>query len=241
MFIGVTYEARARIAIWAGDDQAVEEYSRLTAREYRHGRGSPLAARYEQLMDEARQGGKDALPQLSEFESRLASPSSLFSRASATAMVTQAMRGAETNGERAERALTLIVDMYAAPDGHLYLFTEQELRLAASHGASAPPRGLDKFVKDFLDRCFFEPEDETGVLDEGTVQADTLLEFADQRGVKYQPVLLMSVAGEVLSYAGAAAVAVGDGAERRPDAELITALSVHLAAAGHVRKVSLRS
>ena len=43
LILGRSYEARARIAIWAGDDAALTEYADLTAREYRHGRR--LAAR----------------------------------------------------------------------------------------------------------------------------------------------------------------------------------------------------
>lgn len=68
--LGASYEARARVAIWAGDSAAVEFYSGLTAREYRHGRGSPLGARYERLAREASGAGMRA-PELSEFESTL--------------------------------------------------------------------------------------------------------------------------------------------------------------------------
>ena len=55
----------------AADQGAIEEYGRLTANEYRHGEGSPLGARYERLMDEARSAGVHVLPQLTEFETKL--------------------------------------------------------------------------------------------------------------------------------------------------------------------------
>jgi hypothetical protein len=69
--LGAIYEARTRVAIWAADQVAIEEYGRLTANEYRHGEGSPLGARYERLMDEARSAGVHVLPQLTEFETKL--------------------------------------------------------------------------------------------------------------------------------------------------------------------------
>ena len=52
--LGVTYEARARVAMLAGDEEAFQKYARLASIEYRHGFGSPLGALYERLMDEAR-------------------------------------------------------------------------------------------------------------------------------------------------------------------------------------------
>ena len=68
--------SRARIAIWAGDQAAVERYGRLTAEQFRHGRGSTLGARYERLMEEARGAGVLVLPELSPFETcRTISPS----------------------------------------------------------------------------------------------------------------------------------------------------------------------
>jgi tetratricopeptide (TPR) repeat protein len=54
LHLGATYEARARIAIWAGDGAGIERYTQLTAQEYRHGSGSALGARYEGLMGEVR-------------------------------------------------------------------------------------------------------------------------------------------------------------------------------------------
>jgi hypothetical protein len=47
LHLGASYEARARVAIAAADPAAIETYARLTAGEYRHGRNSPLGARYE--------------------------------------------------------------------------------------------------------------------------------------------------------------------------------------------------
>ena len=55
--LGASYEARAQIAIWAGDPVAFDSYGRLTASEYRHGQGSPFGARYERLVQDAQRAG----------------------------------------------------------------------------------------------------------------------------------------------------------------------------------------
>src|SRR5262249_350637 len=64
--LGATYEAGARVAIAAGDRDGFERYALLTAREYRHGRGSPLGARYERLADEGSALARAALPNLAD-------------------------------------------------------------------------------------------------------------------------------------------------------------------------------
>jgi tetratricopeptide (TPR) repeat protein len=43
--LGLSYEARARIAVWRSDAEAFEWFAALTAREYRHGAHTALAAR----------------------------------------------------------------------------------------------------------------------------------------------------------------------------------------------------
>ena len=69
--LGASYEARTRVAIWAGERAQVEHFGRLTAVEYRHGTSSALAARYEQLLHEAAAPGLAELPALSDVRSTL--------------------------------------------------------------------------------------------------------------------------------------------------------------------------
>jgi hypothetical protein len=66
--LGLSYEACARIAIVSGDEDQFDSFARLTAREYRHGAGSPLGARYDALINEARRRGFDPSPQLGSLE-----------------------------------------------------------------------------------------------------------------------------------------------------------------------------
>jgi len=67
--LGVVYEARAEVALWAGDPAAFANFASLTAREYRHGSGCPLSARYERLTNEARRRGIQSSVTLDDFAS----------------------------------------------------------------------------------------------------------------------------------------------------------------------------
>ena len=66
--LGLSYETCARIAIVSGDEDGFDRYARLTAREYRYRAGSPLGARYDALINEARRRGFDPSPHLGSVE-----------------------------------------------------------------------------------------------------------------------------------------------------------------------------
>src|SRR5206468_1807563 len=112
LHLGASYEARARVAIFSGERDAVDRYMALTAREYRHGQGSPLGARYERLVDEASRPNEKPLPKLSDFQSTELPMSA--TQASAFAFVSRVMKGAAGPDEKAERALRILCDAKAA-------------------------------------------------------------------------------------------------------------------------------
>lgn len=233
LHLGASYEACARVAIWEGDEAAVEEYSRLTAREYRHGQGSPLGARYERLMADARRTAKGVLPGLSDFQSSRLS-SAVFPQTSATVVVTQAMKGADGSRERAERALGILCHARSATAGHLYLFGDRGIRHAASHGPE-PPRGLSSFVEEYVQRELSEADVATEFVDgEATESSDTQNQFADGRGSIFYPILLTAMVDGGMRYAGVAALALPD-TPKAMDVELVVALGTHLVQAGDTR------
>jgi len=136
LHLGASYECRARMAIIAGDQPAVEIYGRLTADQYRHGRGSPLGVRYEALMAEARRAGVVVLPALSDFEIHTIGLTEMRGITSSTfAQVTSALRTVQDPEQRSQRALRLICEAYSADGGHLYLVRKtDELERTASQG-----------------------------------------------------------------------------------------------------------
>ena len=229
LLLGATYEARARIAIWAGDEGAVERYGRLTAQEYRHGLGSPLGARYERLMDEARRAVALTLPKLWQFEStRMAG-----NPESATAIVTQLLRGAETAKERALRVLQKLCSGRAANEGHLYLCGEGGPVLVASQGVEVPPDELLEYVREHLTRELESGSGETAMVSAASIPARaTPLVFADPSGRPHRPIFLTAVVNHTTRYAAIAVVVDGAGLSRTAEFALASALASHLIEAG---------
>jgi tetratricopeptide (TPR) repeat protein len=74
--LGLSYEARAQVAIWAGDEDALKHNAQLTAREYRYGARSPLSARYERLLNDAQRSGMLCTPELAGFKAGVRNVSS---------------------------------------------------------------------------------------------------------------------------------------------------------------------
>jgi hypothetical protein len=230
--LGATYELRTRIALWAQDRSAVEQFGSATAREYRHGRGSPLGARYERLMDEARRAGLPLLPQLSELEARLTTLS-LGGREATMAVVEQKMLGAEDADERAYRALRLLCDARLATAGHLFLLSKEGLSLRASHHADRPEPSLVVQVETFLVAEARADEAATAVASSQGVSTGRASAYWIDGGVPYQPVVLTGTIDGVSRPVGVLAVQVGE----RPLTQISTALlfdvvGTYLATAG---------
>jgi tetratricopeptide (TPR) repeat protein len=237
LILGASYEARARIAIWAGDEAALTEYAALTAREYRHGRRSPLGARWEQLMAEARRASKRALTHLVDFGStRL-----VTGPATSTAeMVSDSLRTSTTRQDRVQRTLKLLCDDRDATVGYLYLIAEPGLTLAASQGSSAPPEGLLEHLNEYLERELSGSGDATAFV---SAEMDSSLHarpcFRDDTGLEHRLVLLTTVAGGVARHAGVAVLVEGARTARPAGgAELVAALSTHLIEAGDARGIA---
>jgi tetratricopeptide (TPR) repeat protein len=225
--LGASYEARARVAIAAKDAVRADEYMRLTAREYRYGHGSALGARYERLLQEAQLAGGTRLPALTDFESGYGSGPT-----SATVVVTQAMKGAGGATERAGRALDLLCDERAAAVGHLYLFKDRGLKLAASRGALSPPKDFVAFIRRFLARELAGADEATRIgndLSAITEIADT--HFTDARGLNYYPFLLRGVVGREIRFTGVVALVLQERPEP-PDDNLVVAVSTHFIQSG---------
>ena len=235
LILGASYEARARIAIWAGDEAALTEYAGLTAREYRHGRRSPLGARWEQLMAEARRASKRALTHLADFGSTRTGPAT-----STAEMVSDSLRSSTTRQDRAQRTLKLLCDDRDATVGYLYLIAEPGLTLAASQGSSAPPEGLLEHLNEYLERELAGNADATAFV---SAEMGSSLHarpcFRDDTGIEHKLVLLTTVAGGVARHAGVAVLVEGARTGRPAGgAELVAALSTHLIEAGDARGIA---
>jgi tetratricopeptide (TPR) repeat protein len=226
LHLGATYEARARVAIWAGDSPSVQQFGRLTAREYRHGQGSPLAARYQRLIDESRAAVTRHLPSLWELETTRVEQAR---DGSLTSIVSSALEGAQPVRERAERALRLLCGEKARFEAHLYLYGESGLSLVASREAAFAPEGLRQHLSDYLFRELHACDGETIVSTDLTNPlSGAPAAFLDERGRRYAPICLVATIAGRARYAGVAVLVDPEHHDHQMAMNLASALGAHL-------------
>lgn len=220
--LGASYEARTRVAIWAGDTEAVETYAELTAREYRHGNGSALGARYERLMEEARAAGARDLPSL---------PADRADGRGVGAMdITRELARAPDATARAERALALLCEAFEARGGHLFLATQDgDLRHAATHPAHTErPPSLQPLVYEHFHAQLRSDFDATVLVDESEPAPGIAHQGGTSprgtHGSPYRPFLLQCEVNGIPLQLGVVALAVEAHRSPKPSALQIVTL-----------------
>jgi serine/threonine protein kinase/tetratricopeptide (TPR) repeat protein len=148
--MGLSYEARARIAIWAGDAEAFETFARLAAREYRHGARTALAARYERLINEAARSGLTTRVGLNELQAWATHDVSAVDDEERVTMVTRSLASARSTDERMDLALHAVCSAFGANLGHLYWVTPTAASLRASRGAEPASSELAEHVARYV-------------------------------------------------------------------------------------------
>jgi hypothetical protein len=191
--LGASYEARARVAIWAGDRDALQEFGRLTAAEYRYGKNSPLGGRYERLINEAGRSAGGRLPDLSEFSSttRAEIPSAKDGDGYAYALdAMRIMQGTTTLVERAARALGVLCTEYRATGGYLYAIRpDARLQLLATEGVAPPSDELAEWLSRQLARKLVI--ERTTIVDVPNVEGSTATVLSEQFDVTRAAVFLV--------------------------------------------------
>ena len=233
--MGLSYEARARIAIWSGDAEAFRHFSELTAREYRHGAHTTLAARYERLMNEAARAGMQPQLTLADFHALAASGTSSLLHDELLTLVTRSMAGHRSVPERAQVALQMICETHRARVGHLFLLTPAGPVLHASHNAAPPSTALAERVSEYVSERQRQAEEldemATGVVtDTPTPAPDSLLELDGRR---YELLALRSFQQAASTLVAVAMLERSD--EHSPaaqQAELLNALAAKLLQSG---------
>jgi tetratricopeptide (TPR) repeat protein len=229
--MGLSYEARARIAIWSGNAEAFERFSELAAREYRHGARGTLAARYELLMNEAARSGMHGKLSLAEFAA-IGGETSMRSRDELVTMVTRSMGGQRSSAERTLIALQMICAAYGARNGHLFLLTPAGPVLRASQGNAGPSTELAEHVSSYI----LAKQQQAGELDDMATDALSTDEPSPLERLtigRYQLLPLGCVVGTSSTLAGVAAVEVNQSRTlTEGHTELLNALASSLLQAG---------
>jgi hypothetical protein len=243
LWLGLSYEARAQIAIWTEDAAAFAHYARLTAREYRYGARSPLAARYERLMNEASRHGLRATASLADYASMLTSASTgIGGDEDSVTIVMRSMANKPVAQERARMALQLACVAHDVTAGHLYLLTETGLTLCASHGVEPPDAALTSAVQALVasERRRASELDEmaTGELEDESALSNTVA----VAGASYALRMLTCVIDDVGTLAGVVAFdATAAQARTERQTQLLKALALYLIRAGDSTGLRLSS
>jgi hypothetical protein len=238
--LGLSSEARARIAIWAEDGQAFEHYASLTAREYRYGANSPLGGRYERLLQEATRRGMHTTIQLSDFSTSTVLEDGTTALHDVHGAVLRAMAGAQHTEDRASRALRMLCETHGSSEGYLFLRSRGRslagLELGASYPRGTAPEGLHVLAHEHLlknqIRTDMISDIATGDL-EGEDQTHASSVRVD--GATYNLMLLSCAVGGVVRVAGVAALAPGAATgEALSRLLLLTSLATQFVQAGDV-------
>jgi hypothetical protein len=237
--LGLSYEARAQIAIWQQDTAAFDRYAILTAREYRYGADSALGARYARLINEAGRLGRRTRDSLADFATSSVIDSSSFASSDLNTFVSKTMARTRRAEERAQAALQLLCASRNTRAGHLYLASPAGLVLSASQGDPAPKPALEalrEFLAQTRDHADEIDEMVTGeLLEEATpsaiVQAD---------GVSYALLPLVCLVEDESTVAGVAAIALSDApVDVLRQGQLLNALATHLLETGEYTGVTI--
>jgi hypothetical protein len=233
--IGLSYEARARIALWKGDAEGFEHFARLTAQEYRHGARSPLGARYERLLNEAKRLGMRGGQALSELTGSSVISSHALMTQDLLTIVARNMTGKSRASERAEAALSLLCASRNATAGHLYLCSDSGLVLSASRGPAAGAE-LTTAAASFLEEGSARTE-AISDMDTGELADDLEATIVESNDCRYELLLLSClIAGENTAVAVAAVPVSKDVPDSLKQAQLLQVLAGHLQA--HATKLN---
>jgi hypothetical protein len=228
IYYGLALESAARIAIECGDAEAFKQFFARCWEQYGGGAYPPITARLERMLTAARRkqlvdATQDAAPDASAWPERV-----------------RAELGQATDaGDRARRALSLLLESSHAISGHLYGIKGAEIELMASHAPAAPEPALEKMLRDFL-RAESD-EDRTLALDEIALVRPSMRtrSAADRDGLRYFPFLLATGQGSRTIAAGVVALAFANGKLAALPAALTSAIGEELLAARNVTGITL--
>jgi tRNA A-37 threonylcarbamoyl transferase component Bud32 len=156
--VGMLYEARARIAIEAGDAATFERYVRLTQEEYLKAHNPALNVQVARLLDFAEERGVKpsqpiALPRASQ---QTAEPESQYET------LHSRMAECVDREDRARCALTLLLQNTTSSIGYLYgMQAERAVTLLAALPFPPADEGIDKWVESFASQWASVQDDHT--------------------------------------------------------------------------------
>jgi tetratricopeptide (TPR) repeat protein len=231
---GALHEARARIALSAGDAIAYHEHLAETEHHFRRTRNPALIARAERLSEAGTRHAAtwaaqdEPVTQASGPKGKREAEVSIVAAEAVTTpppkqirdWVSAVLSGCRGSGERATRALQLVVEEAHAASGYLYLRHHGQLVLAAPTWGEEPPHDLVRA----LAQAVAAPDEPPTVADirRGGEKLD------------WKPVPLVLKLGDKPYAIGGIAVVAGGMPLVEPSAELLAEIARELYEAGDV-------
>jgi hypothetical protein len=225
--LGLTYEARARMAIWAGDAAAFEHYARATAKEYRYADRSSLGTRYERLMNEAGRNGLQTSVRPADF----AVTSSAYSEVIASdeeRTVLERKPNEAAPADRARSALEQICKANGVAAGHLFLVDSGVPVLAASRGERGPDAQLALQIRDHITTVALQTQELEDMLTGELEEGDDGFKTVDIDGTEYTLLTLQCVVNQVGTIAGVVALKGGAAKDPRTQTRLLQTIAASL-------------
>ena len=223
LLLGAAHETRARIALIRGDHEAFDKYAEACRQAYCNHRNSALLTKYKRLVQEAeRKRNPNAGPRLH------ATPDSYGSY---TGMrIVGALEFCRGSSERARLALTILVRQSGATAGFMFTFGATGAECVGAVGGVTLPESITSRVGRYL--AHHSEEAPTTSTDSQDDDASDSIDWRDDEGREYRPVLLSHNPGGGMAVTGLAVLALGKPGEFRYPAEIAAAISRFYADSG---------
>ncbi len=230
--LGLGYETRARVAISMNDYEGFKTYARICAEQFRAGQNPVLTAKYEKLMQEARQANFGVSEELAN-----AADVTQLTAETALGVVGTVMGDCKSPAERAQRALELLVKQGNCSGGFLYTVQKKGLVLSARDGESAPSAEVETIVQRHLLAELDGADDTTITGVDPEALSGSGFEWMKQEGERYRAVLLGHETREGFAITGVAVLLLEQDELFNFPGKVVTAVSKALLDAGDVVRV----
>lgn len=227
--LGIAYEMRARIAVLMNDHESFKHFAELCSEQFKAGRNPALTAKYEKLIQEARQAKLGVTDELA----RAAWISDTRNR---TGVMESSIISEESPAARLLRLLEILVNASNSAGGFLYLVRGEGPVLSAQSGPRAPSIELGlRASKYLLEETSGNEHLTTDLGEENEKDGDT--NWIGKEREAYHPVLLAHYTSEGYAITGLALLLKDPSKLFIFPAKAVTLTSKSLLESGEVSKV----
>jgi hypothetical protein len=222
LLLGAAHETRARVALLRGDEPGFERHAEACREAYCGYRNSALLAKYQRLRQDADRRRGPATPRLQQTPDSYGSYTGM--------RIVGALEFCRGTEERARLALTILVRQSGASAGFMFtLGATGPEQMGAVGGMQFPESMWIRVARYLSHHTEGAPTTSTDSQEE---DASDAIDWQDEQGREYRPVLLCHNPGGGMAVTGLAVLVLGKPEEFRYPAEIAAAISRFYADAG---------